>query len=102
MKNHDKFILFQVDTSPFNETALKTLEEKISTRVCQFLEKSDNLSKTTEPYIRRELKNILTEYCQLGIPEDADTIDRKQFYSRLKTSMKKLFPQTTEDFVSTD
>jgi len=88
-------IVFQISRVPFEGNLLEALENSMSWNVKQYLNGS-----LVHEYLEKELKDCLMNFCELHLPSNTDIIERKEFYARLKATMRVRFPARSNSFVS--
>ena len=89
------FIVFQLSKLPFGDKMLEDLTKQFSHNLVQFLRGHQN-----KDYLNKELKHCLMNFCEVNMPNSNDFIERKEFYGRLKSTMKLHYPHYPRSYVS--
>ena len=92
---NEKSIAFQISKLPFEEDTYKELCNVFSYNVERYLN-----GVTTDDYLQKELKNCLINFCEHHMPEGSNVTERKEFFGRLKSTLRVHFPRYPHSYVS--
>ena len=87
---------FQISTIPFEGEILEKLKSEFSYSVVEYLTSS---GLDTSTLLEREFKTSLMYFCE-RYGKDGDVIQRKEFFGRLKSTLRINYPNKSRSFVS--
>ena len=75
---------------------LKKIEIQLSKAALSYL----NGKQECDSFIRKEVKTALVNFCFEFLPKTSDSVERREFYSRLRSTLYRYYSDFPDSFVS--